>query len=29
MRQGGRQRQTSFAELEWQAQAIKLEPLLQ
>lgn len=29
MRQGGRQRQSSFAELEWQAQAIKLEPLLQ
>jgi IS5 family transposase len=29
MRQDGRQRQTSFAELEWQAQAIKLEPLLQ
>ncbi len=29
MRQRGQPRQVSFAELEWQAQAIKLEPVLQ
>ena len=29
MRQGGQQRQVSFAELEWQAQGIRLEPSLQ
>ena len=28
MRQGGQQRQVSFAELEWQAQGIRLEPIL-
>jgi hypothetical protein len=29
MRQDGQQRQVSFAELEWQAQGIRLEPILQ
>lgn len=28
MRQGGQQRQLSFAELEWQAQGLRLEPIL-